>query len=178
MNEKYTVTSTHRAFRSIRAKTNAEWWIVLGGTEPWADESHPPKPLDTITIVNTPIVVVKATLTWVKPSSIGSFSLLLPGGLTQWEPLLTTDQVLTEKSNKCIVTGIVMGVDIPEGTKFREVGIVTGLVPNAMYVNETILTPDKILDFGMLEFIHYRKPGSIYGSDIYRGYRLDLLMSF
>jgi hypothetical protein len=150
-------TSLHRIANAVRFKTQEanRCWMVIGGTAAWPNESAPPDPLVTASVVNTPIGAKKCTLKWVNPSPTGEIQMVGPAGVERWTEVASEANAYTTGCRYVLVEAEIVGAELPT-TAFREIGLFLGLTPTAGNEAATALLPAQISSYGRLQTIENR----------------------
>jgi len=133
-------------------------YIGIGRTSEWENDSTPPQPTRDETSLDETIGYKKVdTASLCRKLSRGeetNYSTVTYQG-EEWA-LVPDEQAYEEQATHVYFEGTIEGNELPLGL-YRQVGIFTGLEPNEGETNEA-LTPDKVMNQGLLEAIENRPP--------------------
>jgi hypothetical protein len=149
----------HNAIAQQAEYTSA--YVAIGKTSPWTDDSNPPNDDPKATALTEVIGYKK-----VKQFSLAR---LLKTGETaesisypvvvykgqQWA-LIPIDKAYDEEATFLYVEAEIQPDDFPLGM-FRQVGLFTGLTPNAGVTKQNLL-PSEVANIGLLRVIENREP--------------------
>ena len=128
------------------------FYLTIGKTSPWSNETNPPQPDETITSLTEVIGYKKATkVALVRPaqSPQDDNKTLISYGNKSWVEI-QPENAQSEGAKWVYIEGNIIGDELPLGT-YRQVGFTMGLVPNTG-VNKQNLLPSEVQTAGTLMF--------------------------
>lgn len=143
-------TYTGRSRRALLNKQNSTYWVGLGRTSAWDNESVPPSPSPAASGIEEAIV-------FKKPSTVSLCTTVASGGdfthLSQDYAYVTDDNALTEGARYLYLsTTFDPSAGEPYGD-FRQVGVFSNLAPAVGYESATYLDPANVTASGTLEYL-------------------------
>lgn len=145
------------ALRLYNKKDSA--YIILGRSQtPWSDETKPDTEDPTATRIQEVQGLRKVTTASVCRVLADGEAALNPTisyGGTTWE-LVGADEAFITQASYVYFGALIDVNDFPGGT-YRQVGLVTDVIPNAG-INVSALTPDEVSDFGTLQMYQNTVP--------------------
>jgi len=131
---------------ALTFKNNEVFWFVVGRTQtPWDNEASPPQEdVDTVSLVEIGGLQRAQTVSLCYPDPNGAIE------FRGQKYSLVSDEYAYDYDSRFLYCSTLLKFDEFPLVTFRQFGVSVGVIPKPGYETNLVLTPDQVLNYGVL----------------------------